>query len=140
MNIKRVSNVILAVQDMEKSLHFYHEILGMPVKNKRDNWIDLGQSGGSLLSLHPATDNEPHSGTSIHNGVLVGLIVGDIKSALEELKSKDVKIYREIQKKDAGKNAIVVDPDNYMISLFEPNFSDQKDQQTAGYVGFTPAW
>ena len=98
MNIKRVSNVILAVQDMEKSLHFYHEILGMPVKNKRDNWIDLGQSGGSLLSLHPATDNEPHSGTSIHNGVLVGLIVGDIKSALEELKSKDVKIYREIKK------------------------------------------
>ena len=91
------------------------------------------------MSLHPATDNEPHSGTSIHNGVLVGLIVGDIKSALEELKSKDVKIYREIQQKDAGKNAIVVDPDNYMISLFEPNFSDQKDQQTAGYVGFTPA-
>ena len=43
------------------------------------------------------------------------------------------------RKKDAGKNAIVVDPDNYMISLFEPNFSDQKDQQTAGYVGFTPA-
>ena len=57
----------------------------------------------------------------------------------QDLKSKDVKIYREIQQKDAGKNAIVVDPDNYMISLFEPNFSDQKDQQTAGYVGFTPA-
>ena len=61
------------------------------------------------------------------------------EAALEELKTKDVKIYREIQQKDAGKNAIVVDPDNYMISLFEPNFSDQKDQQTAGYVGFTPA-
>jgi lactoylglutathione lyase len=139
MNIKRVSNVILAVQDMKKSLQFYHEVLGMPIKNQRDNWIDLGQSGGSLLSLHPAEDDEPHSGTSIHNGVLVGLIVGDIKSAVEELKTKDVKIYREIQIKGAGKNAVVVDPDNYMISLFEPNFSDEKDQQTAGYVGFTPA-
>ena len=139
MNIKRVSNVILAVQDMKKSLQFYHEVLGMPIKNQRDNWIDLGQSGGSLLSLHPAEDDEPHSGTSIHNGVLVGLIVGDIKSAVEELKTKDVKIYREIQIKGAGKNAIVVDPDNYMISLFEPNLSDEKDQQTAGYVGFTPA-
>ena len=139
MNIKRVSNVILAVQDMKKSLQFYHEVLGMPIKNQRDNWIDLGQSGGSLLSLHPAEDDEPHSGTSIHNGVLVGLLVGDIKSAVEELKTKDVKIYREIQIKGAGKNAVVVDPDNYMISLFEPNFSDEKDQQTAGYVGFTPA-
>ena len=70
---------------------------------------------------------------------MVGFVVGDIESAVEELKSKNVKIHREIQEKDAGKNAIVVDPDNYMISLFEPNFSTQKDQQTAGYVGFTPA-
>ena len=139
MNIKRVSNVILAVQDMKKSLRFYHEVLGMPIKNQRDNWIDLGQSGGSLLSLHPAEDDEPHSGTSIHNGVLVGLIVGDIGSAIEELKSKNVKIYRDIQKKGAGKNAIFVDPDDYLISLFEPDFSNEKDQQTAGYVGFTPA-
>ena len=71
--------------------------------------------------------------------MLVGLIVGDINSAVEELKSKDVKIHREIQKKDAGKNAIFLDPDNYLISLFEPDFSNEKDQQTAGYVGFTPA-
>ena len=139
MNIKRVSNVILAVKNLEKSIHFYHEILGMPIKNQRNNWIDLGQAGGSLLSLHPAEDDEPHSGTSIHNGVLVGLIVGDIESAVQELKSKNVKIYREIQKKDAGKNAIVVYPDDYLISLFEPDFSKEKDQQTAGYVGFTPA-
>lgn len=139
MNIKRVSNVILAVKNLEKSIHFYHEILGMPIKNQRNNWIDLGQAGGSLLSLHPAEDDEPHTGTSIHNGVLVGLIVGDIESAVQELKSKNVKIYREIQKKDAGKNAIVVDPDDYLISLFEPDFSNEKDKQTAGYVGFTPA-
>ena len=139
MNINRVSNVILAVNDLEKSVNFYHEILGMPIKNKRDNWVDLGQSGGSLLSLHQAENDEPNSGTSIHNGVLVGLIVGDIGSAIEELKSKNVKIHRDIQQKDAGKNAIVLDPDYYLISLFEPDFSNEKDQQTAGYVGFTPA-
>ena len=136
MNIKRVSNVILEVQDMEKSLQFYHEILGMPIKNKRSNWIDLGQSGGSLLSLHPTSNDKP----GLRGGsLMVGFVVGDIESAVEELKSKNVKIHREIQEKDAGKNAIVVDPDNYMISFFAPNFSTQKDQQTAGYVGFTPA-
>ena len=43
------------------------------------------------------------------------------------------------KKKDAGKNAIGIDPDDYLISLFEPDFSKEKDQQTAGYVGFTPA-
>ena len=138
MNIKRISNVILAVKDLQKSINFYHEVLGMPIKNQRENWVDLGQTG-ALLSLHPAKESEPHSGTSINNGVLVGVVIGEVESAVAELKEKNVKVYRDVEEKDAGKNAIIVDPDDYMISLFEPNFSQQKDQQTAGYVGFTPA-
>ena len=138
MNIKRISKVILAVKDLQKSINFYHEVLGMPIKNQRENWVDLGQTG-ALLSLHPAKESEPHSGTSINNGLLVGLVIGDVEYAVAELKEKNVKVYRDVEEKDAGKNAIIVDPDDYMISLFEPNFSQQKDQQTAGYVGFTPA-
>ena len=137
MNIKRIGNVILAVKDLELSIKFYNETLGMPIKNERRNWVDLGTTG-AVLSLHPASITAPHTGTSIDNGVLNGLTVGDLNSALEELKSKNVKIYRDIQERDAGKNAIVLDPDDYMISLFEPNFSNEKDKQTGGYVGFTP--
>ena len=137
MNIKRIGNVILAVKDLDTSIKFYNDILGMPIKNERRNWVDLG-STGAVLSLHPASITAPHSGTSIDNGVLIGLTVGDLNSAIEELRAKGVKIYREIQERDAGKNAIVLDPDDYMISLFEPNFSQEKDKQTGGYVGFTP--
>ena len=137
MNIKRIGNVILAVKDLDTSIKFYNDILGMPIKNERRNWVDLG-STGAILSLHPAAITAPHSGTSIDNGVLIGLTVGDLNSAIEELREKGVKIYREIQERDAGKNAIVLDPDDYMISLFEPNFSQDKDKQTGGYVGFTP--
>ena len=137
MNIKRIGNVILAVKDLDASIKFYNETLGMPIKNERRNWVDLG-STGAILSLHPASITAPHSGTSVDNGVLIGLTVGDLVSAIEELRAKGVKIYREIQERDAGKNAIVLDPDDYMISLFEPNFSQEKDKQTGGYVGFTP--
>ena len=129
MNIKRIGNVILAVKDLDTSIKFYNDILGMPIKNERRNWVDLG-STGAVLSLHPASITAPHSGTSIDNGVLIGLTVGDLNSAIEELREKGVKIYREIQERDAGKNAIVLDPDDYMISLFEPNFSQDKDKQT----------
>ena len=138
MNVKKVGNVILAVKDLDKSIEFYNKILGMPIKRQRDNWIDLGQSG-ALLSLHPASTSSPHSGTSIDNGILIGLVVGDVSSAINELKSKNVKIYRDIQDKSPGKNAIILDPDEYMISLFEPNFSAEKNIQTGGYIGFTPA-
>ena len=138
MNVKKVGNVILAVKDLDKSVEFYNKILGMPIKRRRENWIDLGQ-GGALLSLHPADESTPHLGTSVDNGVLIGLLVGDVASAVEELKSKNVRVHRDIQEWEAGKNAIILDPDDYMISLFEPIFTAEKNIQTGGYIGFTPA-
>ena len=138
MNVKKIGNVILAVKDLSRSIEFYNKILGMPIKRQRENWVDLGQSG-ALLSLHPADASSPHSGTSVDNGILIGLLVGDVASAVDELKSKDVKIHRDIQEREAGKNAIILDPDDYMISLFEPNFISEKNIQTGGYIGFTPA-
>ena len=137
VNIKRVGNVILAVKDLDKSVEFYHNTMGLPIKNQRRTWVDLGQSG-ALLSLHPASLTAKHFGTSLENGIVIGFVVGDVKSAIEELKAKGVTLYRDIVEHESGKNAIVLDPDDYMISLFEPIFVD-KAEQTTGYHGFTPA-
>jgi lactoylglutathione lyase len=133
MNVRKVGNVILAVKDLEKSLEFYNKILGMPIKRQRENWIDLGQSG-ALLSLHPASAEL----ITPNDMIMIGFVVGDVSSAIDELKSKNVKIHRDIQNKSSGKNAIILDPDNYMISLFEPDFSAEKNIQSGGYIGFTP--
>ena len=134
MNIKKVGNVILAVKDLNKSVEFYNKILGMPIKRQRDNWIDLGQSG-ALLSLHPASAEL----LTRNDMIMIGFVVGDVSSAIDELKSKNVKIFRDIQVRGAGKNAIILDPDDYMISLFEPIFTAEKTIQSGGYIGFTPA-
>ena len=134
MNVKKVGNVILAVKDLEKSVDFYNNILGMPIKNTRSNWVDLGQSG-ALLSLHPASAEL----STPNDMIMIGLVVGDVESAVNELKSKNVKIHRDIQEREAGINAIILDPDGYMISLFEPIFTAEKNIQSGGYIGFTPA-
>ena len=134
MNIKKVGNVILTVKDLNKSVEFYNKILGMPIKKQRENWVDLGQSG-ALLSLHPASAEL----LTPNDMIMIGFVVGDVSSAIDELKSKNVKIHRDIQNKSSGKNAIILDPDGYMISLFEPDFSAEKHIQSGGYIGFTPA-
>ena len=64
MNIKRIGNIILEVKDLEVSIKFYHDILGMPIKNERRNWVDLGQQSGGTLSLHPASITTSH--TEVH--------------------------------------------------------------------------
>ena len=133
MNVKKVGNVILAVKDLNKSVEFYNKILGMPIKRQRENWVDLGQSG-ALLSLHPASAEL----TTPNDMIMIGFVVGDVSSVIDELKSKNVKIHRDIQNKSSGKNAIILDPDDYMISLFEPDFSAEKNIQSGGYIGFTP--
>ncbi|MDC0052229.1 VOC family protein [Candidatus Nitrosopelagicus sp.] len=138
MKIKRIGNIILEVKDLDVSIKFYHEILGMPIKNERRNWVDLGQQSGGTLSLHPASITTSHTNTSKENGILIGLTVGDLNSAMDELSNANIEVYRDVQERQAGKNAIILDPDGYMISLFEPDFSDNKDKQTSGYVGFTP--
>ena len=138
MNIKRIGNIILEVKDLEISIKFYHEVLGMPIKNERRNWVDLGQQSGGTLSLHPASITTSHTNSSKENGILIGLTVGDLDSAIDELSAAKIEIFRDVQERQAGKNAIILDPDGYMISLFEPDFSDNKDKQTSGYVGFTP--
>ena len=137
MNIKRVGNVILAVKDLDRSIEFYHDFIGLPIKMQRRTWVDLGTTG-ALLSLHPASLAAEHSGGSIDNGITIGFLVGDVKSALEELRGRGVRVYRDIVERTAGKNAIVYDPDEYLVSLFEPKYTD-REQQTGGYHGFTPA-
>ena len=134
MNVKKVGNVILAVKDLDKSVEFYNKILGMPIKRQRENWVDLGQSG-ALLSLHPASAEL----LTPNDMIMIGFVVGDVSSAIDELKSKNVKIHRDIQNKSSGKNAIILDPDDYLISLFEPDFSAEKNIQSGGYIGYTPA-
>ena len=138
MKIKRIGNIILEVKDLDVSIKFYHEILGMPIKNERRNWVDLGQQSGGTLSLHPASITTSSTNSSKENGILIGLTVGDLHSAIEELSSAKIEIFRDVQERQAGKNAVILDPDGYMISLFEPDFSENKDKQTSGYVGFTP--
>ena len=138
MNIKRIGNIILEVKDLDNSIKFYHDVLGMPIKNERRNWVDLGQQSGGTLSLHPASITTSHTSSSKQNGILIGLTVGDLDSAMDELSDANIDVFRDVQERQAGKNAVILDPDGYLISLFEPDFSKNKDRQTSGYVGFTP--
>ena len=135
MNIRQLGSVIIAVSNLEKSLKFYNEVIGLPIKNKRGNWVELAKHGGTVI-LHKAT-SPINTGTSIENGIVIGLVVGDIKSAIQELKSQNVTIYRDIRSHKEGKNAILLDPDKYMISLFEPALADSATQ-ASGFHGFAP--
>jgi len=135
MEIRRLGSVIIAVSDLAKSVKFYNEVIGLPIKNQRENWVDLGKQGATVI-LHTAS-KPINTGTSIENGIVIGLVVGDVESALQELKAQKVVVHRDIESHKTGKNAIILDPDKYMISLFEPALEDSA-KQASGFHGFAP--
>jgi catechol 2,3-dioxygenase-like lactoylglutathione lyase family enzyme len=45
--------VTLQVPDVEKSRHFWHEIIGLQQKSTSPQWVELELRPGILLALHP---------------------------------------------------------------------------------------
>ncbi len=131
---KRVGAVILLIDNMEKSVTFYRDILGMKIKQEFPDWVEFVNEGGSaVLALHPKRTK--YSGSP---NMLVGFKVNDIENVCKELGKKDVKFYKKLTDESFGKHAIIEDPDGHLISIAEIPAKDEL-KQIPYYHGFAPA-
>ena len=48
---KQIDYVMIGVSNMEQSVGFYKDILGMPLKYQRNEWTEF-QTGATTLALH----------------------------------------------------------------------------------------
>jgi lactoylglutathione lyase len=127
MLFTKVGTVILLVSDMERSLKFYRDLLGLPVKTKTQSqdWVEFFNRE-TTLSLHPikkgtggsSVDNKE---TKLGTGTLVGFMVSDIDSTVQFLKENNVRFFKEPREEPFGKHAIVQDPDGHLISVAQLN-------------------
>ena len=53
MAFDKVGAVILLVSNMEKSVAFYKDTLGLPIKTRSSDWTEFF-SNKTVLALHPA--------------------------------------------------------------------------------------
>jgi len=129
MSFRKVGAVILLVSNMERSIKFYSEILGLPLKNKSKDWTEFFKSD-TVLAFHPARrKNNIKTGSAM----LVGFEVGDLDSTVKMLKEKKVKFFKKPTDEPFGKHAIIKDPDGHLISIAEI-----KEKSTEGFdlIGF----
>lgn len=112
--VSRVNVLYLYVEDMERSLRFYRDLLGLPLEGDHD-WQEA-DFGGVRFALHLAHSGvgKPSSGT-IH----VNFEVADAKEAAGLLREADVEV-AETMREEYGVAYEVVDPDGYRIYLFQP--------------------
>ncbi len=135
---RKIGAVILLVSDMRRSIDFYKNTLGLPLKSKSKDWTEFLQDG-TVLALHPAKKKFKPKSKKPNVGMLIGFKVGNIDEVHKALKRKHVKFMKEPLLENFGKHAVILDPDGYMISIIEFKLSKEEELQAAPwYHGFTP--
>jgi len=131
---KRVGAAILLIENMEKSVTFYRNILGMKIKHESPDWVEfVNESGRAVLALHPKRTKS--SGGSPN--MLVGFNVNDIENVCKQLEEKSVKFYKKLTEESFGKHAIIEDPDGHLISIADIPPKEELGQ-IPYYHGFAP--
>jgi lactoylglutathione lyase len=116
--IKRIEQVFLFVTDLDKSVSFYGEILGLPVVATDVDWVtfEIDDQTLTLQKWH-------NKGSSFLNGprnVQFALEVENLDSFFENLEEKGVPFFMEPTDQTwGGKLAQLLDPDGNVLQLIE---------------------
>lgn len=129
VSFKKVGAVILLVSNMDSSIKFYRDTLGLVVKNISDEWTEFFTSG-TVLALHPAKTKVKHN-----PNMLVGFMVSDLDSIANTLRSKNIKFFKEPKEESFGKHAIIEDPDGHLISIAEIKSKSSEGFDLIGLIG-----
>lgn len=113
--IDGISVVWLPVSDMDRSLEFYGDTLGLDIEQQEDDW-SLVVAGSVRIGLNGR--NEESSGGE--GGAVIAFDVSDdIETAVDELKGSGIEIAGEVSEHPWGKVATFLDPDGNELQLFE---------------------
>lgn len=123
--------MILLVSDMEKSIRFYRDTLGIPIKTKSKAWTEFFNKD-TVLALHPA---KKKSKIKTGSGMLVGFEVSDLDSTVKKLKEKKVKFFKKPKEEPFGKHAIIQDPDGHLVSIAEIKEKSAEGFDLLGLIG-----
>lgn len=125
----RLLHTMLRVFDLEKSIHFYTELLGMRLLRRKDYeggrftlaFVGYGdESNAAVLELtHNWDQAEPYAIGSGFGHIALG--APDIYAACEKLRAAGVKIAREPGPMKHGTTVIafIEDPDGYKVELIQ---------------------
>jgi catechol 2,3-dioxygenase-like lactoylglutathione lyase family enzyme len=124
MLFSKVGAVIIQVSDMKKSLKFYKETLGLPLKTQSEDWTEFFNSG-TVIALHRANNKEQvNSG----KGMLLGFTVYDFETVVKNLKENKVIFLKEPTEESFGKHTVIKDPDDHLISIAQIKRKPTEDE------------
>ena len=107
----KLSHIIEFVEDMDRAVKFYRDIVGLPLKFQSPGWSEF-ETGETTLGLHPASEKNRAGKCE------VGFSVENLQSFYEQLRAKGVAFSMPPTKQDFGGTlAQFVDSEGAHVSL-----------------------
>ena len=117
VSLSRISLIMLGVSDLQRSLAFYRDQLGLSLRGTGGEFAFL-DGGGVTLALREAPGLGP---APDERRVEVVFGVDDIEAAHQALRSRGVEFRREPRPVTGDQHAVDFrDPDGHVLSIFGP--------------------
>ena len=112
-------NATIIVADMDRSIRFYTEVLGLKLTNRFGNdWATVTAGEGLTIGIHPASTKYPAPGTK--GAIMLGLDIDmPVERVVSRLAQQGVTIKGSIVRSEPGNFANLEDPDGNDIYLWE---------------------
>jgi lactoylglutathione lyase len=117
-----IDYTMIIVSDMTRSVEFYADKLGIPLKFQSPEWTEF-QTGNTTLALHgggiPQTSANDDGKSKYAGTCSIGFNVEDLDKTYAELKAKGVNfVMPPTQRDNEGiRLAVCVDPDGLPVSF-----------------------
>lgn len=118
-------SVAIFVNDIDRALHFYGEVLGFPLE-KSGSFGGEFFSEGTHLSVHPANHPEAKALVGRHTGITVR--VEGLLHFCGELHDQGVTFLAEPTQQAWGIMAMIKDPDGNILALWEDKLPDDANR------------
>lgn len=115
-----VDHILFEVKDVERSLKFYHDELGLEIKSRHGDFVILKTANvdialwGDHWKWSPPP---PGSGERPPAGVYPHLAVKDVRGTVSKLEKAGYRVVGKPQWHTYGTEAFVADPDGYVWSF-----------------------
>ncbi len=120
LEMKKLYALCLLVANLEKSLTFYRDMLGLVVNSTDDGYVDF-KLGDTLLAIFQKDKatimfSKEHIGTG--GGCVIAFPVADIKKTCRELRQKGIEIFEGPKTMPWGQTvAYFKDPDGNILEI-----------------------
>jgi len=115
----KIDHILLEVADLQKSIAFYHDLLGLEIKSQSKDFAMLqsGNVGVFLSSNHWDWDEKRSMNVRPGWGMYPHFAVIDVAATVERARKAGYKIAQDPRKYNWGTEAFLADPDGYVWAL-----------------------